>query len=208
MIKDHFLLGRRDLKAKELRPLCTKLLKIPVYFAELIIKKIGKDSYVDQNTFLKFFRFKMYHKEPAKRCFSLLDPSDKGYLTGEDFWPLLRSILDQHAGLEFLKATPEFQDKYASTVIQRILFELDWDDDGKILYRDFKHSKLFPTLQRLENEEEINSIRDFFIYEHFYVIYCKFYELDLDHDEYISIEDFGKYNRHALSNKTINRIWS
>jgi serine/threonine-protein phosphatase 2A regulatory subunit B'' len=93
-------------------------------------------------------------------------------------------------------------------VVQRILFELDWDDDGKILYRDFKHSKLFATLQRLENEEEINSIRDFFIYEHFYVIYCKFYELDLDHDEYISIEDFGKYNRHALSNKTINRIWS
>ena len=117
MIKDHFLLGRRDLKAKELRPLCTKLLKIPIYFAELIIARIGKDNYVDQETFKNFFKFTMYHKEPAKRSFWLIDQGEKGYLTGDDCWPLLRSILDQHPGLEFLKATPEFQDKYASTVI-------------------------------------------------------------------------------------------
>jgi hypothetical protein len=47
IIKDHFLLGRRDLKAKELRPLCTKLLKIPIYFAELLVAKIGKDTFID-----------------------------------------------------------------------------------------------------------------------------------------------------------------
>ena len=93
------------------------------------------------------------------------------------------------------------------TVVERIMFELDWNDDGKIKLRDFRQSKLFQTLLRLENEEEINTIRDFFIYEHFYVIYCRFHELDVDHDQYISKEDFGKYNRHALSNKTINRIW-
>lgn len=88
------------------------------------------------------------------------------------------------------------------------MFELDWDDDGKILYRDFKQSKLFPTLIKMETESEINFIRDFFIYEHFYVFYCRFYELDIDHDEFISKEDFGKFNRHALSNNTVNRIWS
>jgi serine/threonine-protein phosphatase 2A regulatory subunit B'' len=112
-----------------------------------------------------------------------------------------------HPGLEFLKATPEFQDKYAGTVTQRIFYELDWDDDGKIHFRDYKRSKLYRTFERLQQEDEINSIRDFFIYEHFYVIYCRFYELDLDHDEYINREDFGKYSRHALSNKAISRIW-
>ena len=112
-----------------------------------------------------------------------------------------------HPGLEFLKATPEFQDKYAGTVIQRIFYELDWDDNGKINFRDYKRSKLYRTLERLQQEEEINAIRDFFIYEHFYVIYCRFYELDLDHDEFINREDFGKYSRHALSNKAILRIW-
>jgi serine/threonine-protein phosphatase 2A regulatory subunit B'' len=85
-----------------------------------------------------------------------------------------------HPGLEFLKATPEFQDKYAGTVTQRIFYELDWDDDGKIHFRDYKRSKLYRTFERLQQEDEINSIRDFFIYEHFYVIYCRFYELDLD----------------------------
>ena len=37
----------------------------------------------------------------------------------------------------------------ALTVIERILFELDWDDDGKIKFRDFKQSKLFATKTRL-----------------------------------------------------------
>ena len=95
----------------------------------------------------------------------------------------------------------------ALTVIERIMFELDWNDDGKITFRDFKHSKLLAAIFQLQAEEEINAVRDFFIYEHFYVVYCKFFELDLDHDQFISKEDFGKYNRHALSNKTINRIW-
>ena len=199
MIKEYFLVGRKDLKAKEIRPICTNLLKIPIYFADIIVERIGKEQYVDLQTFVTFFKKHMHGKDACKRSFYLLDQNEKGYLTQEYFWPLLRSILDLHPGLEFLKATPEFQDKYAGTVIQRILFELDWDDDGKISYRDYRHSKLFPTLIRLENEEEINTIRDFFIYEHFYVIYCRFYELDMDHDEYISIDDFGKTYQTPLS---------
>jgi EF-hand domain len=108
MIKDHFMLGRRELKAKELRPLCTKLLNIPIYFAELIIPKIGKDTFLDQATFMQFYKFQIYHKEPQRRCFYLIDKGDKDFLTAEDFAPLIKSILDLHPGLEFLKATPEF----------------------------------------------------------------------------------------------------
>jgi serine/threonine-protein phosphatase 2A regulatory subunit B'' len=37
----------------------------------------------------------------------------------------------------------------------------------------------------LEEEEDINQIMAYFSYEHFYVIYCKFWELDRDHDLYI-----------------------
>jgi hypothetical protein len=69
MIKEHFVLGRRDLKAKELRPLCTKLLKIPIYFAELIIGKLGKENAIDQLTFLQYYKMEAYNKEPSKRCY-------------------------------------------------------------------------------------------------------------------------------------------
>ena len=50
------------------------------------------------------------------------------------------------------------------------------------------------TFDRLEQEEDINRIRDYFSYEHFYVIYCKFWELDSDHDLFISRDDLAKHN--------------
>jgi len=48
----------------------------------------------------------------SKRIFKLLDTNNKGYLQQNDFKSLLKVLLDSHPGLEFLKATPEFQDKY------------------------------------------------------------------------------------------------
>ena len=68
-------------------------------------------------------------------------------------------MLATHPGLEFLQATPEFQDRYADTVIMRIFFSLDVNDDGKITYRDFKNSNLFNVLMTVSKEDDINKIR-------------------------------------------------
>lgn len=46
----------------------------------------------------------------------------------------------------------------------------------------------------LEQEEDVNQLTEFFSYEHFYVIYCKFWELDTDHDLYIDQKDLGRHN--------------
>jgi len=51
----------------------------------------------------------------------------------------------------------------------------------------------------LEDEDDINQITDYFSYEHFYVIYCKFWELDRDHDLLISKEDLSRHNDHGTS---------
>lgn len=45
----------------------------------------------------------------------------------------------------------------------------------------------------LEEEDDINVITDYFSYEHFYVIYCKFWELDTDHDLVIDKHDLLGY---------------
>ena len=89
----------------------------------------------------------------------------------------------------------------------RIFFELDTNDDGKITYRDFKNSDLFEVLQELSSEDDINKIRRYFSYEHFYVLYCRFWELDTDHDFFIDKEDFSRYEGHALSRKAVDRIF-
>lgn len=57
---------------------------------------------------------------------------------------------------------------------------------------------LFQTLALLEEEEDINQITDYFSYEHFYVIYCKFWELDTDHDLYISQKDLARYSDQGM----------
>jgi len=62
-----------------------------------------------------------------------------------DFKALFKNLLETHPGLEFLQATPEFQERYADTVVMRIFFSLDSNDDGKITWRDFKNSNLLET---------------------------------------------------------------
>ena len=116
-------------------------------------------------------------------------------------------MLDTHPGLEFLQATPEFQERYSDTVVLRIFFSLDVNDDGKISWRDFKNSDLFSILNVVTNEEDINKVRQYFSYEHFYVLYCRFWELDTDHDFLIDKEDFSRYEGHALSRKAVDRIF-
>ena len=56
----------------------------------------------------------------------------------------------------------------------------------------------FQTIRRLEEVEDINQISQFFSYEHFYVIYCKFWEVDKDHDLCISKEDLARHNDHGM----------
>ncbi|XP_032127826.1 serine/threonine-protein phosphatase 2A regulatory subunit B'' subunit beta isoform X3 [Sapajus apella] len=60
----------------------------------------------------------------------------------------------------------------------------------------------------LEEEADINQLTEFFSYEHFYVIYCKFWELDTDHDLLIDAHDLARHNDHAISTKMIDRIFS
>ena len=50
----------------------------------------------------------------------------------------------------------------------------------------------------MEEEDDINQITDYFSYEHFYVIYCKFWELDTDHDLYISQKDLARYSDQGM----------
>ena len=45
----------------------------------------------------------------------------------------------------------------------------------------------------MEHEDDINKITDYFSYEHFYVIYCKFWELDTDHDLLIDVQDLSRH---------------
>lgn len=85
-------------------------------------------------------------------------------------------------------------------VIQRIFYVVNRSWTGRITMMELRRSNFLQTLALLEEEDDINQITDYFSYEHFYVIYCKFWELDTDHDLYIDAKDLARYNDHGKDN--------
>lgn len=208
VINDVF--GDKDeINEEEFVPLTENLFKFPKFLNKITFEKVNTEG----NQTIKRSELEQQWKdnyeriEVAKRMFNILKKSDNEHLVRDDFRPMLKELLETHPGLEFLKNTPEFQERYADTVIMRIYFEIDTNDDDKISYRDFRKSNLIATLKVVDEEDDINKIRDYFSYEHFYVLYWRFWELDSDHDFFIDKEDFSRYEGYALSRKTMDRIF-
>jgi len=146
--------------------------------------------------------------DDAAQFVAFLTQGTRSYLLPEDFVPLIQDVVDTHPGLLFLKEATEFHSRYVHTVIARIFYEVNRSWSGKITVSELRRSKFLPTLKLLQDEDDINQVTDFFSYEHFYVIYCKFWELDKDHDLFIDREDLSRHNEHALSTRMIERIFS
>ena len=72
------------------------------------------------------------------------------------------------------------------------MFELDPQGSGAISERALRRSDLLRAFHTVDMEEDINMVTRFFSYEHFYVLYCKFWELDADHDFLLAREDLSK----------------
>jgi serine/threonine-protein phosphatase 2A regulatory subunit B'' len=110
-------------------------------------------------------------------------------------------------GLEFLSNHAEFQEKYAVTVITRIFYSVNKCHSGRITSRQIRRSDLLEAFQLVDEEEDINKVTRYFSYEHFYVLYCRFWELDHDRDYRITREDLLKYGDHSLSHMIVDRIF-
>mmetsp|Transcript_49496 Transcript_49496/g.130808 ORF Transcript_49496/g.130808 Transcript_49496/m.130808 type:complete len:605 (+) Transcript_49496:127-1941(+) len=132
------------------------------------------------------------------------------WIEREDFSVFITTILLTHPGLDFLRETAEFQDRYADTVISRIFFVYDRKDVGRIYLSSLRRYRpsVTETWKQLADHDDIKMVRDYFSYEHFYVIYCTFWELDSDHDFLLDKDDLLKYDGHALSRRTVDRIFS
>ena len=78
---------------------------------------------------------------------------------------------------------------------------------GRITIRQIRKSNLLSVFQQVDEEEDINKVTKYFSYEHFYVLYCRFWELDHDRDYKITREDLLKYGEHSLSHMIVDRIF-
>ncbi|KAJ7325022.1 hypothetical protein JRQ81_018042 [Phrynocephalus forsythii] len=188
-----------------------KICCCPLYWKAPMFNASGgeRTGFVSVHSFVAMWR-KILHNchDDASKFICLLAKPNYKFLEQEDFIPLLQDVVETHPGLTFLKDAPEFHSRYITTVIQRIFYTVNRSWSGKISLTELRKSNFLQTLALLEEEEDINQITDYFSYEHFYVIYCKFWELDTDHDLYISQKDLARYNDQALSSRIIERIFS
>lgn len=133
----------------------------------------------------------------------------RAHILGEDFKIYLLTLLCHHPGLLFLRNTPEFQSKYMETVIFRIFYEVDRFDLGRISFVEFCTSPLLDAFRQVDASDDINSILHFFSYEHFYVLYCRFWELDEDRDMLLSPNDLMGYSPEGTMNPlVIERVFA
>ncbi|KAK9806607.1 hypothetical protein WJX73_008526 [Symbiochloris irregularis] len=209
---DHlFLVYPQGLTVPAIKDLVKQVLELPSVLAYPLFSKlvVPSASMVTRDAVESWLqRHKVLQSEPVVRLFDILRKEGLEYVSQEDLKSMMAGILLSHPGLEFLQETPEFQDRYAETVIYRIFYALDRSNIGRLTLRDLRRGDLLEALTMLDNEEDVNKILKYFSYEHFYVIYCKFWELDSDHNFLISQEDLLRYGNHALTYRIVDRIFS
>ncbi|XP_032229153.2 serine/threonine-protein phosphatase 2A regulatory subunit B'' subunit beta isoform X2 [Nematostella vectensis] len=181
----------------------TKACNLPLYWKQPLFACAGgnKNGFVTLPMFTSMWRrVSATCHDDASRFVRLLAKPGRSHLDSEDFVPLIQDIVQSHPGLSFLEDAPEFHSRYVHTVIARIFYSVNSSWTGKITIPE--------VLASLEEEEDINEVLEYFSYEHFYVIYCKFWELDTDHDLLIDEKDLCKHSNHALSSRMVKRLFS
>ncbi|KAM3268430.1 serine/threonine protein phosphatase 2A regulatory subunit B''beta [Capsicum chacoense] len=209
---NQFFHGHTDgLQMDEFKPITKEICKLPSFFSTVLFRKIDVDrtGIITRDVFVDYWvNRNMLTKDIATQMYTILKQPDLKHLTQDDFKPILRELLATHPGLEFLRNTPEFQERYAETVIYRIFFYVNRLGDGHLTLRELKRSDLIAAMQHADEEEDINKVLRYFSYEHFYVIYCKFWELDTDHDFLIDKENLIRYGNHGLTYRIVDRVFS
>ncbi|PSS05021.1 Serine/threonine protein phosphatase 2A regulatory subunit B''gamma like [Actinidia chinensis var. chinensis] len=209
---NQFFYGHLDgLQINEFKLVTKEICKLPSFFSTILFRKIDVDctGAITRDAFVDYWvNGNMFTKDVATQIFTILKRQDLKYLTQDDFKPVLRELLATHPGLEFLQSTPEFQDRYAETVVYRIFYYMNRAGNGQLTLRELKRGNLIAAMQHADEEEDINKVLRYFSYEHFYVIYCKFWELDTDHDFLIDKENLIRYGNRALTYRIVDRIFS
>jgi len=186
-----------------------------LYDFNLILKKvlfnkidIEEKGFITKEQLMKYHILNFEGCSENKKYFNFIKSPNRDYIVKDDFKPILQTLMKENSSLIFLKEYPTYQQKYIETVIARIFYMNDSNDDGKITFNDFEKSDLFEIIQKIYNSD-VNKIRQYFSYEHFYVIYTTFYEnstYEVKDELYIPKEVFCTYS-YNLGMTTVNRIF-
>lgn len=206
-----FAVYPQGLSLDNLKALLKQVFSLPTSLAYPLFYKMtpGEEGLVSRAALISWLdRAGFWAQDAAGRAYRVLCAPGATGVTPADLKPVLAGILISHPGLEFLADSPEFQERYAETVIHCIFYALDRSGTGRLRLRELRRGDLLDALGEVDEQDDINRVSRYFSYEHFYVIYCKFWDLDTDHDFMLSRDDLLRYGNHALTFRIIERIFS
>eukprot|EP01050_Picozoa_sp_SAG11_P002348 SAG11_NODE_117_length_15962_cov_71.527925_1_plen_384_part_00 len=176
-----------ELALEQLQPLTVQVAGLPSFMNSKLFEQLVDKSAmqmdgsahprITKDNFLAFWETELKDADTATRIFNTLKQRGAQHVVPKDWLPLMHELLETHVGLEFLRETKEFQARYAETVIARIFFRLDRHHLGRITLKDMEKSSLVAAMLLVDSDDDINKELQFFSYEHFYVLYCKFWEV-------------------------------
>ncbi|GAN09009.1 Ser/Thr protein phosphatase 2A regulatory subunit B'' subunit alpha isoform 2 [Mucor ambiguus] len=200
------------------RPYLTELQFIPVikacglprYMNMAFFRKLEAIGNVDQLVSFAAFvegymQIQQHQLDDISLFFNILKKSNSACISPEDFLLVLEDVVLNHPGLKFLGDNPMFQERYIETVISRLYYDGKCAS-GRMSLSHFRRSNFTQMIQNLGPHVDLNNTRDCFSYKHFYVLYCKFWVLDQDHDLIISESDLANYNHGLFSDKLTRQI--
>ncbi|KAJ3130636.1 Serine/threonine-protein phosphatase 2A regulatory subunit B'' subunit alpha [Physocladia obscura] len=130
------------------------------------------------------------------------------WLVPEDFRVFVEDVLDNNSAFAFLASSPDFQARFTETVIVRLFYSSHFHGRNRLSLRDFRTAQIYKIIADIEsatNSLGLN-IPPPFSYKDFYVIYCAFWELDKDHDMYLTLHDLERYSDRGISHAALARV--
>jgi serine/threonine-protein phosphatase 2A regulatory subunit B'' len=189
-------------------------LEIPNTLSRILFTRLASanTALMTREAFLGFYTAHLKNSNKTTRFFNIVrGPSNNAsFLERADWMPYVDDVLASHPGLEFLKATPQFQERYRETVAFRFYYTVNRSGDGRMTLKELQRygKGLMDAFAFIDAEEDINRELKFFSYEHFYVLYCKFWELDADHDQLIDRHDLLNFANHSLTVRCVDRLFA
>lgn len=197
-------------------------LKLPFFMKNTLwtsLTQFVKSTNPQQNTILRlkspqimqYFNEYIKGKDKIDRYFNIIKQDHKrNYLIPSDFEILVKEIIDTHQGLTFLnehESYKHFHTYYTKCVIVRIFYNISIGGADIIELREFRKSNFVQQLEFLKDTDNVNNELNYFSYEHFYVLFCKLWELDIEHSYMLTRDRLLQYSDYALTERIINRAF-
>ena len=199
------LFNEKGFTIQTISTILKKYLRLPGCFSQILISSFNNDFEL-----LKKFIIEELVGHDSNECFFkiIIGPiSDRDFVFPQDFSPFVQSIVETHESLKFLKEEITFQEKFIDFIVTRCFYILDPDLRGSANLIQFRKVDVAGLFYKAEQMSDVNEAHHIFNYQHFYVAFCKFWDLDVDSDGLISKDELMKFNDSGISQIIIERFF-